>query len=193
MSVEPQNKFSDRRATALRPRSVVISSIGTPLAPAGGDNLPPWQVERARILQKACQRIKGRTDRGQELLRNVRIVARSLDGRAFKTDPARRLKLTAKTLLRLFYAWRANGGTAAVFRFRYTCRHSLFTNLVMARFADFLMTHPQRSFQSNWNIFSSRRSNFRGRWRPAKRAVQAATTKAGEIAARVQAVSTFPK
>ncbi len=151
------------------------------------NQIPIWQKERALLLQKACIRVKARIARGGKLLRSVRLVARSMNGRTFKSDPGRTLKLSPKTLLPLYYKWRVNGESPAVFTLYYSSRHSLFTNLVIARLADVLLAHPNRSFKSTWNVFSSHRSNFKGRWRPAKKAVRAAMKKATEIESRVRA------
>jgi len=120
------------------------------------------------------------------------MVARDFNGRRFKSDPGRSLKLSRKTLLRLYYAWLVDGKSATALRLRYARRHSLFSSLVIAKFADFLICHPQRSFKGNWNIFSSRRINFRGGWRPVKRAVKLALTKADEIEAGVLAGQNLP-
>lgn len=144
-----------------------------------------WQQERERLLQDACQRVK-RLAPKHGLLKSIKRVARCLDGRQFDCDPIRRFKLSAKTLVRLFYIWRAGGEKAAAFRMKATRKHSLFTNLVIARFADFLIRHPRRSFRSAWNIFSGRRSNFRGHWRPIKKAVRQAQMKSQEIGRRVR-------
>ncbi|HTR41506.1 MAG TPA: hypothetical protein VMH87_07810 [Pseudomonadales bacterium] len=164
--------------------------LGALPAATGSDSLPPWQRERMAILQRACERVKRLAAR-HGLLKSIRMVAGNLNGRWFKSDPCRALKLSPKTLTERYYAWRAAGETAAAFRFKYSCRHALFRSLVMAKFADFLIAHPHRSFESNWNIFSSRPSNFRGGWRTAERAIKASLTKADEIKARVQAGLTF--
>lgn len=190
--MQTQNPISEKQ-TRNRARTLrVRPGIGTPPASAGGDNLPPWQCERAAILQRACERVKSRVGRGAGLLRSVRVVARGNNGKRFKTDPKRTLKLSRNTLLRLYYAWHKGGETAGVFRLKFSQRHSLFTNLVILRFADFLVAHPQRTFESAWNMFSARRSNFKGRWRPVKRAVREAITKGPEIRLRVLAASTLP-
>src|SRR5215469_6686947 len=129
MSVQPDNLPQTRHTPLCTLRH---GSLGAPLAQTSGDNLPLWQTERAQILQKACERIKARMARGQGVLHTVRIVAQSLNGQPFKCDPARRLRLTPKTLLRLFYWWRSSAENSAVFRLHFTCRHSLFENLIIA-------------------------------------------------------------
>ena len=187
MNAARSNNLSEKqtrhRLTAFR------RSLGTGRVAARPENLPPWQLERMAILQRACERVKERRARGERLLRSIGKVARSLNGQPFKSDPARKLKLSPNTLLRWYYAWCAKGESESAFRLKFTACHSLFKALVIAKFADFLMAHPRRSFRVNWNIFSSRPGNFRGRWRPAKRAVKAAMKKAAEIKARVRGAS----
>lgn len=188
----PENNLAFR--TQTRPPRTLGCYAGTRPVPAGRELSPArlWQREREILLQQACKRVKGLAAR-HGVLKAIRIVSRSLNGRQLKFDPVRKLKLAPKTLTGLYYAWRNSGEKASVFRLKFVCKHSVFGSLVIAKFADFLIEHPHRPFESNWNIFSSRRSNFRGGWRPAKRAVRAALTKAADIQARILAASTVPK
>lgn len=188
MNAARSNNLSEKQ-TRHRPSAFGRRSLGTGRVAARPDNLPPWQLERMAVLHRACERVKERRARGERLLRSIGKVARSLNRQPFKSDPARKLKLSPNTLLRWYYAWCANGESKAAFRLKFTACHSLFKSLVIAKFADFLMAHPRRSFRVNWNIFSSRPGNFHGRWRPAKRAVKAAMKKAAEIKARVRGAS----
>jgi len=153
--------------------------------------LPPWQIERCQKLQVACLAVKARLARGEKLLRSIRIVAGCFNGRTFKSDLSRRFKLSASTLTRLYYTWKNAGEKIEVFRSGHRRRYSLFTSLVIARFADHILAHPQWSIETTWKKFSSHRSNFRGSWRPAKSAIQAAMKKAKEIETRVKETAAF--
>ena len=136
---------------------------------AGCDTLPPWQVERCQILQAACVRIKARVARGEKFKTSIRRTAGRLNGQTFKSDLSRRLKLSVNTLIRVYYTWKKAGETIEVFQFGYARHYSLFTSLVIARFADHILAHPQWSIETCWNKFSSHLLNFRGKWRPAKK------------------------
>jgi hypothetical protein len=143
--------------------------------------LPPWQQERKELLQKACQRVSWQIQSGTGFTHAVREIAKCYHRRRFKTDPSRRLKLSEKTLIRLFYAWRDGGRKPGVFRLKYLYRQSLFADLALLRFADFLLKHRNRSFEKNWKMFSRNGGNFGRRRRLRQRAINAALEKTDQI------------
>lgn len=146
-----------------------------------GDALPLWQRERERLLQKACESVSRRIQNGTGFMRAVRDVATYFNGRQFRSDPSRALKLSRKTLIAIFYAWREGGRKPDVFRLKYICRRPLFTDLAILRFADFLLRNPGWSLEKSWRVFSKRGGNLGRRRHMRKRAVAAALKKGDQI------------
>jgi hypothetical protein len=114
-------QISRKRLGPQREQDVHIrDSAGRgPLPSASGVSFPTWQIERARALHQVCHRIQTRLDRGEPLLRTVRLFSRRWQGKPFHCDPARRWNLSRGTLLRWFYRWQHNGYTPAAFALGY--------------------------------------------------------------------------
>lgn len=119
-----------------------------------------WQTERANRLQRACQTIKAAIQRGEKLSRAVRRAARSRNGRKYKSDPSRRLALTASTLLRLWYVWKRGGEIPAAFKLKFSSRPLALTAPVAIRFADFCAAGRHQSMRAAWQKFSARAGAF---------------------------------
>lgn len=122
--------------------------------------IPAWQLARAKILQRACQRIRAAVAAGKPIQRTIRRVARSLDGRAYRGDPARRLKLSAKTLRRAWDNWNRGGQVPAAFKLNFNPRRKFIPAPVLMRFAEFCASRPLPSLADAWRKFSARGGSF---------------------------------
>jgi hypothetical protein len=123
-------------------------------------SIPAWQIERERKLHRACLSVQAAIQRGEQKLRFIRRVARRYNNRNFKSDPARRMALTAGTLLRLFRVWQKNGEVPSAFRLNYAKRSPAITAPVLIRFIDFSARQQFLSMKSAWEKFSARGGNF---------------------------------
>lgn len=115
--------------------------------------LPPWQRERAEILQRACVSFKGRIERGERRGKAARSVAYRYHRNPFKSDPTRKLQLSPTTLRRLFRAWTRNGEKASAFELHYKPRRSEFTREILIQFLDFVIASKHSSLKSAWENF----------------------------------------
>jgi hypothetical protein len=122
--------------------------------------IPAWQIERERKLHRACLSVQAAIQRGEQKLRFIRRVARRCNNRNFRSDPARRMALTAGTLLRLFRVWQKNGEVPSAFRLNYTKRSPIITAPVLIRFIEFSTRQQFPSMKSAWQKFSARGGNF---------------------------------
>jgi hypothetical protein len=87
---------------------------------APGVNLfTSWQNERARRVHRICGCIARRRAQGQKLTRAVAYFALYYRARVYRCDPARRFRLTRKTLVRLYYQWIHGGRTLDALLLRY--------------------------------------------------------------------------
>ena len=122
--------------------------------------IPAWQAERERKLHRACLSVQAAIQRGEQKVRFIRRVARRYNNRNFRSDPARRMALTAGTLLRLFRVWQKNGEVPSAFRLNYAKRSPAITAPVMIRFIEFSARQQFPSMKSAWQKFSARGGNF---------------------------------
>lgn len=123
-------------------------------------NTKPWQAERARILQRICQRIKSREDNGQGRLRAVRIFSRRWNAKPLKCAPRRRLALSRKTLYRLYAAWRRTGETPMAFQLNYSPGNRRIAAPVLLRFVRFIAIRDFKSARAAWKSFCARGGSF---------------------------------
>lgn len=77
-----------------------------------------WQTERENILLRLCRCIAARVQRGQSVSKVAKKFSRKWNGRKFKTDPKRKLRLSASYLTTLYRNWQRDG-SAEVFRLNY--------------------------------------------------------------------------
>jgi hypothetical protein len=68
-----------------------------------------WQRERAMIVHRACMAISRRRERGVSLHRAVVRPAWNCRNRFYRCEPTRRVRLSRKTFIDIYYHWRANG------------------------------------------------------------------------------------
>jgi hypothetical protein len=87
-----------------------------------------WQSERAARLRHWCEQIDARAKEGVPAWQTIRRITRRK--RFYRCDPGRRVRISARTLDRVYRAWRASGRSDAAFRlgyvtsqFRFTARH----------------------------------------------------------------------
>jgi len=153
---------------AIRGRSPL-----TPLPPArhaGGDSFKPdWQAERAARLQRACLSVQTRTGHGEPRVKAFRRVSKYHNGRVFKCDPSRRLRLAEKTLWRVFAMWKRAGEIPAAFKLNFRKRQPSITAPVLLRFNNFCVTIRQPFLKTAWDKFAARNGSFgRGRYARAR-------------------------
>ena len=128
------------------------------------NQLPAWQIERAKKLQRACERIRRAVASGKPVQKTIRRVARSLNGRPYNCDAKRRLACSTKTLRRALDKWWRSGEVAAAFALNYNPRRKFIPAPVLIRFTEFCAVNRLRSLASAWRFFSARPGSFgRGR------------------------------
>jgi len=115
-----------------------------------------WQAERAKTLQRACLSIRAAIQRGEPIGRSIHRVAKCYHGRPFKSDPARCLALSSKTLRRHWDLWRRNGELPAAFKLKSSARPSAMKAHVLIRFVNFCAAARHKSMRAAWLEFSSR-------------------------------------
>jgi hypothetical protein len=120
---------------------------------------PPWQIERAGKLHRACLRIEAARARGEKICKYVLRTARRYNGRPFKCDPARRMRLCTSSLWRLYRKWRRSGKVASALILKYCKRPPYVPRLFMLRFVDFCASHRIRSMNGAWQEFSKLKKN----------------------------------
>lgn len=81
-----------------------------------------WQAERALKLHRACLSVQVAVRRGENVGRAIYRVSRRLNGRPFKCDPSRCVALSAKTMRRIWDAWRHGGEVPAAFKLNWNPR-----------------------------------------------------------------------
>jgi hypothetical protein len=96
--------------------------------------LSPWQAERTRRVLRILRCIKARVERGQSLKRAVTYFAWYHRGAVYKCDPSRRLRLSRKTIVRLYCAWQNSGYSAAVLAYKYRSTRSQLTKAKLKAF-----------------------------------------------------------
>ncbi len=103
-------------------RRGVISPAGEwlPREPAGLSLLPvaPWVLERAKLLHTICRHVERRLPK-DGILRAARRFARRWNGRSFRCEPTRKLRLGGSTLVRFFYQWKKAGRCPAAFQLHF--------------------------------------------------------------------------
>lgn len=136
-----------------------------------------WHGERAALLDRACRSVQKRTSRGEKIFKVIRRVARKYNGRRFKSDPSRRLKLSEKTLWRVFAVWKRGGELPAAFRLNYQPRRSVLTAPILIRFINLASNQKFSSMKSAWEAFTARRGSF-GRGQHSKKPLKVSYSEA---------------
>ena len=123
-------------------------------------SIPAWQHEHAKVLQCACQSLRASIAAGKPVGKAVRRKARSLDGRPYRCEPSRRIKLAAVTLRRWWGVWKRGGEIPAAFKFNFNPHRKFIPAPVLIRFAEFCASRPLPSLADAWRQFSARRGSF---------------------------------
>lgn len=107
-----------------------------------------WQAERAKILDRACAWVLRGTQNGRGLLKSAWVVARRYDGRILKSDGSRRLRLSAKTLTRLYYMWQSADKAPGTFALRYRNARPKIGTAMLSRFVQSCLTPDTGSYRA---------------------------------------------
>lgn len=118
-----------------------------------------WQSERAILLHRACQSIKAAVQRGGQISKAISKTAARLDGKAFQSDPSRKLRLKASTLFQKFRTWRLCGQSKDAFKLNYFPTSRRIPASVLIRFVNFAAASEFQSCKAAWRAFCQRRGN----------------------------------
>ncbi|MEO5804102.1 MAG: hypothetical protein ABIR24_11295 [Verrucomicrobiota bacterium] len=77
-----------------------------------------WLAERGRILLRLCRCLESRIQRGQSLRIAARKLIRKWNGRAYRVEPKRRIRLSALSLVAHYKKW-LRDSTAQAFELNY--------------------------------------------------------------------------
>ncbi len=79
----------------------------------------PWTVERARLLRRICTRVDEFRARKQSFTRAVRRPVLYWNGRSYKSNPRRCIRLSRGNLYRVYNRWVASGRNDSAFGLAY--------------------------------------------------------------------------
>ncbi len=103
-----------------------------PLHLAQNPALPAWEIEREARLQELCSGIAKAKEKGTPIDKSCRRIAQQWNGKPFKADPSRSLKLSMRSMMRLYSQWRRGGEHPSAFRLNYTPPHAIRRDLALA-------------------------------------------------------------
>ena len=86
---------------------------------AGASACTAWQRERLQRLVRICRCLDRGRANGKRLRKMLTRFAWIWKGRHYKCDPARPIRLTRSTLLRIYRQWKRGGRTPAAIALRY--------------------------------------------------------------------------
>ena len=158
MGEEIQNTFGD--ASGLTPALSVSSPPAPPgfpppgrrlsfKRPGGAERPPAWFRERARMLQRICQSIERRRERGQTVRKAVVYFGWYWHGRSCRTAPGIKVRLGATALKNIYYRWRRSGKKIESFQPNYRLRPVVDAALV-SRFLDACAAAGVGSMTAAW-------------------------------------------
>jgi len=78
-----------------------------------------WQEEHARLVHHVCKQSADRKGRGISLNCSFKLFSRIYNGRAFTSDPSRRMAASEKTLWRYWHRWCHGGRNVEAVHLRY--------------------------------------------------------------------------
>jgi hypothetical protein len=102
-------------------------------------SIPVWQLERSRKIHRACLCIQAALTRGEKITKALRRVSRRYHQRTLKSDPTRRIQLSAQT------------------------RPPYIPRPLMIRFVEFCAGNRLASVRAAWQTFSTRGQNARAK------------------------------
>jgi len=114
----------------------------------------PWQRERSRKLDRMFRCIEGRIQRGQTIRRSVRLFAWFHKNRMYRCEPTRRFRVSRKSLIRLFYKWRASGKTPECLLIKYRLSTSLISRGKIFELARICVESGTTSFLTGYRKLS---------------------------------------
>jgi len=120
-----------------------------------------WQQARTTILQRICTGVESLVSRGAKVRPLINRAAKRWNAKPFRSDPSRRLKLSASRLLTLFYNWKRNGQLPGAFHLGYFKTPPTVPAPVLCRFVDFCAARPRANLKSAWSAFANRPGAFR--------------------------------
>ena len=115
-----------------------------------------WQREHGEIIHQTCLRVKKLVAAGHPIQKTIRRVARGLNGKPFKCDPSRRLKLSPQSLRRWWDIWRRGGEVAAAVRLKFAAFIKPVPVQVLRRFVEYCGQRCHRSLSDAWRSFLAR-------------------------------------
>ena len=98
------------------------ADCGADCTPAHGSrasSFPAWQRERAGILRGYCLSIERAQARGGTVVQAASYLSKFCRNRFYRTEPKRRVRLSAQTIRTAFYKRQRSGGTAAALQLGY--------------------------------------------------------------------------
>jgi hypothetical protein len=160
-----------------------------PAAPARGSSVPrlprvqfssaPWQRERVQRLARICRCLDRGCAAGKPLRKMLVRFAWKWNGRRYKGEPARRMRLAKATLRYLYRRWKASGGNPAALALNYRAPVKLRKGHVLD-FARVCVNSDVRSFagclgsgEGLRRVQRSVNGVLTGTWRAVSRAVGA--------------------
>ena len=123
------------------------------------NHISGWQAERINKLQRVLLRIKTAVDAGKPIEKTIRRVALSLDGLPFRCDSSRYLKLSPKTLRRVWDAWRRGGEVPSAIRLKFKTPRRIVTAAPVERFINFALDREFGSFAEARRAFNQRKGS----------------------------------
>jgi hypothetical protein len=108
-------------------------------------SISPWQQERNHRFHKICQNIAARIARGQSLHQAVTYYAWYYRGKFYHSEPARPIRLSHKTLIRIFGEWRAAGQSPEAFALGYRSGREKLSPAKLLRFVQASLAPGVRS------------------------------------------------
>ena len=97
----------------------IAPAIPKPIQPAVPASLPAWEIEREARLHDLCIGIAQAKEKGTPIDQSCRRIAQKWDGKPFKADSSRSLKLSMRGMRRLYFEWRRGGEHPSAFRLQY--------------------------------------------------------------------------
>lgn len=100
-----------------------------------------WMDEKARLVHRLCKGIEQKREKGVPVRRAVVRPAWYWNGRRFRHDASKRVRLARGTLLEYFYRWLTGGKSPEAVRLRYhpTAARKI-TRALMAEFLEICVT-----------------------------------------------------
>ncbi len=120
-----------------------------PALPAGARLLfPAWQRERARRIHCICRCVERRIERGKSMRQAVHWFACYWKGRTYRSG--HQVRLSAKTIVRLFYRWQKGGRTPSAVALRYWKDNRKLPLSQVLELARACIAPGVRSFRAAW-------------------------------------------